>query len=103
MGSIGNPTKEDFKGMVKGNMIQNCPGIPSAITNARTIFGSILPSLRGKTVQRTLAPVVSEYVLVPKKVVDRNKVETLAADVIFVDGTAFLLSVSRQIKFITEE
>ncbi len=32
---------------------------------------------------------------------ERNKIVTLAADVFFVDGMAFLLSMSRQIKFIT--
>jgi hypothetical protein len=62
-----------------------------------------LPSLRGKTVQKTLAPVVSEYVLVPSEVVEWNKIVMLAADVFFVDGAVFLLSVSRQIKFITVE
>jgi hypothetical protein len=38
MEMIGNSSKEDFKGMVRGNMIQNCPVTPDAITNAHTIF-----------------------------------------------------------------
>jgi hypothetical protein len=84
-------------------MIKSCLVTPDAITNARTILGPNLPSLRGKTVRKTPAPVVSEYVLVPSKVVDRNKIVRLAADVFFIDGTAFLLSVLRQIKFITAE
>jgi hypothetical protein len=103
MGMIGNPSKEDFKGMVRGNMIKNCPVTPDAITNACIIFGPDLPSLQGKTVQRTPAQVVIEYVSVPKEVVEWNKIVTLAADVFFVDGMAFLLSVLRQIKFITVE
>ncbi len=41
--------------------------------------------------------------LVLKEVVERDKIVTSAADVFFVDGTAFLLSMSRQIKFITAE
>ncbi len=65
MGMIGNPSEEDFKGMVRGNMTKNCPVTPDAITNARVIFGPDLPILWGKTVQRTPVPVVSEYVLVP--------------------------------------
>ncbi len=95
MGMIGNPSKEDFKGTVRGNMIQNCPVTPAVITNPHTIFGLYLPSLQGKTVRRTLAPVVIEYVLVPKEVVDWNKVVPLVAGMFFVDGTAFLLSVLR--------
>ncbi len=96
---IGNPSKEDFKSMVRGNMIKNCPVTPAAITNAQAIFCPDLPSLQGKTVRKPPAPVVSKYMSVPKEVVDQNKVVTLAADVLFVDGTAFLLSASRQIQF----
>jgi len=47
--------------------------------------------------------VVAEYVAVPKSVIDRNKMVTLAADVFFVDGMGFLMTVSRNIKFITAE
>jgi len=100
---IGNPSEKDFKGMVSRNMIKNCPVTTTDITNAHTIFGPDLPSIRGKTVRRTPAPVVADYVAVPRALVEQNKVVTLAADVIFVDGTAFLITVSRRIKFITAE
>jgi hypothetical protein len=100
---IGNPSKGDFKGMVSRNLIKNCPVTTTDITNARAIFGSDLTSIRGKTVRRTPAPVVADYVAVPHTLVEQNKVVTMAADVFFVDGTAFLITVSRQIKFITME
>ena len=38
-----------------------------------------------------------------QSLVDVNKALTLAADVFFVDGTAFLLTVVRRIKFVTAE
>ncbi len=40
---------------------------------------------------------------VPCSLVETNKVIMMAADVFFVDGTAFLLTMSQQIKFITTE
>jgi hypothetical protein len=49
------------------------------------------------------APVVADYVAVPCWLVEQNKVVTMAADVFFVDGTEFLILVSRRIKFITAE
>jgi hypothetical protein len=58
------------------------------------MFGPDLASIRGKTVQRTPAPVVPDYVAVPCSLVKTNKVITMAADVFFVDGTAFLLTMS---------
>jgi hypothetical protein len=47
--------------------------------------------------------VVADYVAVPHLLVEANSIVTLAADVLFVDGTAFLLTVSRRIKFVTAE
>ena len=41
--------------------------------------------------------------LVPKEVVEWNKIMTLVADVFFVYRTAFLLSLPRQIEFIMVE
>ncbi len=67
--------------MVRGNMIKNCPVTLDAIINTGVIFGLDLPSLPGKTVQKTPAPVVGEYVSAPREVVERNKIVTLAADV----------------------
>ena len=100
---IGNPSESDYKGMVSGNMIRNCPITRNNITNARNIFGPDLASVRGKTVRRTPAPVVADYVEVPRALMEHNRVITMAADVFLVDGTAFLTTVSRRIKFVTAE
>jgi hypothetical protein len=102
-GMIGNPSKGDYKAMVRGNVICNRPIAPEDITNARAIFGPNLASIRGKTVRRTPAPVVADYVDVARLIMQRSKIMTLAADVFFVDGTLFLITVSRCIKFATKE
>ena len=46
---------------------------------------------------------MADYVAVPRALVEQNKVVTLAADVFFVDGMAFLITVSQRIKFISSE
>jgi hypothetical protein len=89
---IGNPSKGDYRGLVSSNIISNCPIAPTNITNAHAIFGSDLASVWGKTVRRTLAPVVADHVAVPCAVVERNKVVTIAANIFFVDGTPFLVT-----------
>jgi hypothetical protein len=86
-GMIGNPSEKDYKGMVSGNLITNSPITTSNVSNAHAMFGPDLASIRGKTVQRTPAPVVADYVAVPCSLVETNKVITMAADVFFVDGT----------------
>jgi hypothetical protein len=100
---LGNPSKKDFQDMVSGNLIPNCPITSGNISNVRKIFGPDLASVHGKTVRQTPAPVVADYVVVPWQLVEANKAVTLAADMFFVDGTAFLMTVLRRIKFVMTE
>ena len=89
--------------MVSSNMIRNCSITPSDIANAKEIFGSALASVQGETVHHTPTPVVGDYIAVPCSLVKWNRIITMAADVFFVDGTAFLITLSRNVKFITAE
>jgi hypothetical protein len=102
-GLIGNPKEGDYKSMVRGNMICNCPIAPEDITNMHAIFGPNLASIREKMVWCTPAPVVVDYVDVPQLIAQSSKIVTLVADVFFVDDMPFLITVSRHIKFITAE
>ncbi len=43
-------------------------------------------------------PVVGEYMAVPWQLVEVNAAVTLAVDLFFVDGMAFLMTVSRRIE-----
>jgi hypothetical protein len=100
---IGNPSEGDYRGLVNSNMISNCLIAPTNITNACAIFGPDLASVWRKTVCWTPALVVADHVAVPPAVVERNKVVMMAADVFFVDGLPFLVTLSRNIKFVMVE
>ena len=100
---VGYPSPKDFEGMVRSNLIRNCPVQPRDISVAHKIFGPDVASLKGKTVRRRPEPVVSEYVHVPREILALNNEVEVAADVLFVNGYPFLLSVSRKIKFMTVE
>jgi hypothetical protein len=77
--------------------------MPEDITNACAIFGLNLVSIKGKTVWHTPAPVVADYVNLPRLVAETNGVVTMVANIFFVDGMVFLIMVSWHIKFITAE
>ncbi len=100
---LGNPSEKDYQGLVSGNLINNFPFSSPDVSNARAIFGADLASVRGKTARKKPAPVVGDYVAVPRTLVQANKVIMLVADVFFVDGTPFLLTVGRRLKFVTAE
>ncbi|KAL7469296.1 LOW QUALITY PROTEIN: hypothetical protein ACHAXS_009566 [Conticribra weissflogii] len=103
LAKVGHPTEREFGELVHHNMIANCPINNQDITNANKIFGPDLPGLRGKTTRVKPMSVQTDYVAVPRYLLAKNKQVCLTADVLYVDGTPFLVTASRGIKFITIE
>jgi hypothetical protein len=62
-----------------------------------------LPNLRGKKVRRKPEHVQTDYVDIPRVILDVHKCVTLVADVMLVNGIPFLVSSSRNINLITIE
>ena len=48
-------------------------------------------------------PIVTDYIEVPPELRELNKNVTISADVMFVNGLGFLLTMSRGIRFITQQ
>ena len=80
--------------MLRLNMLKDCPITNDDIKNAHTIFGTDLATIRGKMVRRRPKRVITNYVNIPRLLVDANQQVTLAADVMFVNLVPFLVSVS---------
>jgi hypothetical protein len=89
--------------MVRANMILNCPIKDTAVINANHIFGPDLAGVRGRTVRETPAPVTTNYVQIPREILERHRLVVLAVDVMFVNGVPFLVRVARGLNFITAE
>jgi hypothetical protein len=103
MRMVVTPSPRDFEGMVRLNMLKDCPITNDDIKNANTIFGTDLATIRGKTVRRRPKRVITDYVNIPRLLVDTNQQVTLAADVMFVNLLPFLVSISGNINLITIE
>ena len=102
-GMMGAVSEKDYRGLVSSNLLQNNNVTPTAVTNARTLFGPDLSNVRGKTVRIKPDPVVTNYVAIPRDFVLANKHLTLATDVFCVDGIPLLLTLLRRVKFVTAE
>jgi hypothetical protein len=87
--------------MVRSNTIKNCPIKPAHITNALTIFGPSAAGVRGKPVHCKPEQVKAE----PGRILDNfhclHKFVMLTADVMFVIGIAFLITLSRKLRLAT--
>jgi hypothetical protein len=102
-GMISNPTEREFAGMVREQLLTNCPVTVRDVDNANQIFGPDLAKLRGKTTRTKPERVQVEYVQIPRDFVQLHKYVTLVADVMFVNGLPFLVTSSRGLSLVTIE
>ena len=72
MGMVATPSPGDFEGMVRLNMLKDCPITNDDIKNANKKFGMDLATIRGKTVRRRPKRVITEYVNILRLLVDAN-------------------------------
>jgi Reverse transcriptase (RNA-dependent DNA polymerase) len=101
--AIGTPSLKDFKLIITSNMIKNIPITIEDINIAEKIFGPDVGALKGKTTRQKPAPVVNDYVEVPKELIDNHHNVTLCMDGIKINGVPFLTTISRNIMYRTAE
>ncbi len=102
-GMIGNPTDRELVGMVREKLIANCPVTVQDVHNANWIFCPYLANFRGKMTRKQPEDVRVDYVEIPQNLNNMHKYVTLVADVKFVNGLPFLVSVSRGISLVMIE
>lgn len=83
--------------------VKNWPFTPKDLTNGELIFGPDRGAMRGKTVRRRPGKVRPQLVSIPQQLYERIQEVVLAADVMFVDGLPFFVTLSRGIKLFTIE
>ena len=99
-GMTGSPTDWEFAGMVRENLIANCPVTVHDVHNANRIFGPNLSNLRGKTTRSKPEHVRVEYIEVPRDIIHLHKYVKIVADLMFVNGLPFMVTSSRGISLI---
>ena len=100
-GIIDRPSERGLKSMVSNNMIQNWPITASEVTNNHTMFVPNLAGNRGKTVWQNTDRAVTDHVAVPRDFLKLHKFVTIVADVMFVNDTPLLITMSRSINYVT--
>jgi hypothetical protein len=97
--STGNMSLKDFLHAVENNNIKNCPGTPSYIKLAEIIYGPSIPCLRGKTTRNAPNQFRIETTPLPISVHEKCIDVTIAADIMFVRGICFFVTIPEHIKF----
>jgi hypothetical protein len=99
-GMLGGPAKADYKGMIRGKLIEDCPISLDDLKNAHKIIGPDLAGLWGRSVRRKPEQVETKIVAIPQDLVLMHKFIVLTADVMFVSGVPLLLTQSRGVQLI---
>ena len=102
---VGRPSKETFLRMLRENTLKNCPVTDEDAKRAVFIYGRDIGAIRGKTTRRTPrhVPGVEAIVQVPDNILSTHGRVTLSFDIFFVDKIAFLVTIARDIRFVTTE
>ena len=98
---LGLPLEWDFENMVRLNMIVNCPVTFDYVKNTKLIFGPDINSLKGKSVRRKPASVVTDYVEISREILESCKKLEVSTDIIFIKTLPFVVIISLGLKFTT--
>jgi hypothetical protein len=101
--SLVCPSVKDFRWVVQSNdLIKDCTiSVEDDIDVTLKIWGPDILALKGKTTRSKPVHVTSDFVKVPKAILDAHKDVYLTADIFFVNQIPFFLTVSRNICFTT--
>ena len=83
--------------------LNNFSVVPNDVSNATAIFVPNLPRMQGASTREKPNKTNAEFTKIPREFYLQHKFITLMADVMFVNGIAFLISFSRNIKLLTVE
>jgi hypothetical protein len=103
MAMMAHPPEGKMKHMVSSNNVANIPFTSTDFSNGRALFGPDRGAIRGKTVRKRPHRVRPELITIPQELYERTRDVILTADVMFVDGLPFFVTLSRGIKLVTLE
>ena len=70
---FGYPSARDFKNIISRNLILNCPVTASDFARADKMYGRDIHALKGKITRTKPKPVVIDYLVMPKNILENNK------------------------------
>ena len=84
-------------------MVKGLPITRQDVKVAEEIYGQNLYALKGKTTNQKVNHVIAPIIRIMKQILKECKNITLCIDVMFINGIKFLLTVSRNIDFVTAQ
>ena len=96
---VGTPTVENFKALLKMNVIKNCPVTSEDVTMAEKIFGPDISNLKGKSTRRKVEAVREDNIEIPKELIEQHREIELCMDTMYVNEVGMLTTIDQMVKF----
>jgi hypothetical protein len=100
---LGRPSTRDYIRIVETKQLPNCPIERDDIMTAEDIFGRDIRTLKGKTVRRGSQHIGLIRTDIPSTIMNRYKKVTIAGYIMKINKIPFMMTISRHIKFGTNE
>jgi hypothetical protein len=97
--TLSYPSWKDFTWIIRSNQIKDCPVTVADVDAAFKIWGKNVAALNGKTARTKPLPVATDFVKIPKEILDLQRDVSWTADIFFVNQIPFFLTLSRNICF----
>ena len=97
---MGAPTVKNFKGLIRMNIIKNCPVTVKDSKIAEKIFGPDISTLKGKSVSNKPKQVTRDIVDIPKELVMKHSSLDMCIDTMFINKCVFLTSIDKMSSFV---
>jgi len=96
---MGCPTVQNFKHILRQNIIKNCPVTIEDVNNAEKIFGPDIGTMKGKTTRSQPPAVKKDNIEIPKELLEKHQDLILYMDVMFINNIPLLTSIDGLIRY----
>jgi hypothetical protein len=96
---VGTPKMENFKSLLRMNIIKNCPVTVEDVNIADKMCGPDMSSLKGKSVRQKPKPVRKDLIEIPKELIEQHKDIELCMDTMYVNECGMLTAIDKTLKY----
>ena len=99
--AIGTPTPQDFKAMIRMNLIKNAEITTKDIDMAEKAYGPDIGSIKGKTTRQRPNIAIDNMIEIPRELISIHERVTLSIDGMTVNTLKFLTTIAHDIMYRT--
>ena len=83
--SLGCPTIENLKHILRQRIITNCPVTIEDVNIATDIYGPDVGTLKGKSTRPKSTPYKDDYIKIPTEILEKHSDSRLCIDLMYLD------------------